>query len=97
MGKAVEGFQLEAFKRHLLRDDAIEHVIEEQKLIELWGLEDVEAAKIRIRSKFGVKLENAEVKVSYQDKDKQVAHDILKAIIQRYYEQLQAAKKAQKA
>lgn len=94
MGKAAEGFQLEAFKRHLLRDDAIEHVIKEQKLIDLWGLEDIEEAKIRIRSKFDVKLDNAEVKVSYQDKNKQTAHDILKAIVQRYYEQLQAAEKA---
>ena len=94
MGKAAEGFQVEAFKRHLLKDDALEHVITEQKLIDLWGLDDMEAAKIRIRAKFEVKLENAEVKVSYQDNNKQIAHDILKAIVQRHYEQLQAAGKA---
>ncbi len=94
MGKAAEGFQVEAFKRHLLKDDALEHVITEQKLIDLWGLDDMEAAKIRIRAKFEVELENAEVKVSYQDKNKQIAHDILKAIVQRHYEQLQAAGKA---
>jgi len=94
MGKAAEGFQVEAFKRHLLKDDALEHVITEQKLIDLLGLDDMEAAKIRIRAKFEVKLENAEVKVSYQDKNKQIAHDILKAIVQRHYEQLQEAGKA---
>ena len=94
MGKAAEGFQVEAFKRHLLKDDALEHVITEQKLIDLGGLDDMEAAKIRIRAKFEVELENAEVKVSYQDKSKQIAHDILKAIVQRHYEQLQAAGKA---
>jgi hypothetical protein len=94
MGKAAEGFQVEAFKRHLLKDDALEHVITEQKLIDLWGLDDMEAAKIRIRAKFEVELENAEVKVSYQDKSKQIAYDILKAIVQRHYEQLQAAGKA---
>jgi len=92
MGKAAEGFQIEAFKRHLLRDDALEHVIKENKLIEVWGLENMEDAKIRIRAKFDVKLENAEVKVSYQDKDKQIAHDVLKAIVQRHYEKLQASK-----
>ncbi len=92
MGKAAEGFQIEAFKRHLLRDDALEHVIKENKLIEVWGLENMEDAKIRIRAKFDVKLENAEVKVSYQDKDKQTAHDVLKAIVQRHYEKLQASK-----
>lgn len=92
MGKAAEGFQIEAFKRHLLRDDALEHVIKENKLIEVWGLENMGDAKIRIRAKFDVKLENAEVKVSYQDKDKQTAHDVLKAIVQRHYEKLQASK-----
>ena len=92
MGKAAEGFQIEAFKRHLLRDDALEHVIKENKLIEVWGLENMEDVKIRIRAKFDVKLENAEVKVSYQDKDKQTAHDVLKAIVQRHYEKLQASK-----
>ncbi|MGB2402593.1 MAG: hypothetical protein ACPIA7_04200 [Akkermansiaceae bacterium] len=92
MGKAAAGFQLEAFKRHLLSDDALEHVIKEQKLIDVWGLDDMDAAKIHIRGKFDVKLENAEVKVSYQDRDKQTAHDVLKAIVQRHYEKLQATK-----
>ncbi|MDG1357949.1 MAG: hypothetical protein P8P36_07130 [Akkermansiaceae bacterium] len=95
MGKPAQGFQLDAFKRHLLRDDAIEHVIVEQKLVDAWGLDDLEAAKIRMRSKSDVNLVNAELKVSYQDKNKQIAHDILKAIVQRYYEQLQAAEKDQ--
>ena len=55
----------------------------------------MEAAKTRIREKFSVSLENAEVKVSYQDKSKQTAHEILKLIVQRYYEKLKAAGKSQ--
>ena len=91
MGKAAEGFQIDSFRRHMLADDVLEHVIEEHKLIDLWQLKDLEAAKARIRGKFSVSLENAEVKVSYQDKSKQTAHEILKLIVQRYYEKLKAA------
>lgn len=75
----------------MLADDVLEHVIEEHKLIDLWQLKDLETAKTRIREKFSVSLENAEVKVSYQDKSKQTAHEILKLIVQRYYEKLKAA------
>ena len=95
MGKAAEGFQLDSFRRHMLADDVLEDVIEENKLIDLWQLKDMEAAKTRIREKFSVSLENAEVKVSYQDKSKQTAHEILKLIVQRYYEKLKAAGKSQ--
>ena len=94
MGKAAEGFQIDSFRRHMLADDVLEHVIEEHKLIDLWQLKDLEAAKARIREKFSVSLENAEVKVSYQDKSKQTAHEILKLIVQRYYEKLKAAGRA---
>ncbi len=93
MGKPSEGFQLDAFKRHLLRDDVLEHVIVEHKLQGAWGLNDAEAAKIRMRSKFDVRLVDAEVKVSYRDKNQEIAHNILKAIVQRYYEQLKAGEK----
>ena len=58
---------------------------------------DVEAAKKHIRAKFIVTMEDSVVRVSYQDKNQQVAHDILQAIIQSYRQKMDEAGRLQKA
>lgn len=94
VGNASQGFQLDVFRQYLLTDEVLNPVIEELNLVNEWEMSDVETAKRRIREKFNVRLENAQVKVSYQDKNKEIAHNVLKAIIKHYRERLQEAQKA---
>ncbi len=83
VGKVQDGFNKEAFKNALLSDEMLEHVIEKNDLLAAWGMTDVEAAKSRIREKFHVTVEAMEVRVSYQDKDKDLAKRVLQTILDR--------------
>ncbi|MBT8045403.1 MAG: hypothetical protein KJO79_10670 [Verrucomicrobiae bacterium] len=87
MGKAREGFDKEKFKDSILADALIDQVIEDNRLLDAWGMTDAEAAKSRIREKFLVTVTAMEVKVSYQDKDKAIAKSILESIVNNYYKQ----------
>lgn len=96
LGKAPDGFKLEMFKEFVLADEILEDLIQEKNLVELWDSVDAEAAKKRIRAKFIVTMEDSVVKVSYQDKNQQVARDILQTIVQRYREKMDEAGRLQK-
>lgn len=91
MGNAPQGFELDIFRQYLLADEVLNPVIEELNLINEWDLNDMESAKRRIREKFNVRLENVQVKVSYQDKSKDLAHNVLNAIIKHYRDRLRSA------
>jgi len=91
MGNAPQGFELDIFRQYLLADEVLNPVIEELNLINEWDLNDMESAKRRIREKFNVRLENVQVKVSYQDKSKDLAHNVLNAIIKHYRDRLKSA------
>ena len=94
MGNAPQGFQLDIFRQYLLADEVLNPVIEELNLVDEWEMNDVETAKRRIREKFNVRLDNTQVKVSYQDRSKDLAHNILRAIIKNYRDRLKAVEGA---
>lgn len=96
LGRAPDGFKLEMFKEFVLADAILDAVISEMNLVEVWGSGDAEAAKKRIREKFNVTMEDYLVKVSYQDRNKQIAHDLLHFIVQRYRAKMEEAGSPQK-
>ncbi|MCP5538103.1 MAG: hypothetical protein H7A51_17960 [Akkermansiaceae bacterium] len=88
MGKAREGFDKEIFKQAVLSEDTLDKVVESHQLVDVWGVADAAAAKERIKQKFTVKLEAMVVKVTYQDKNKDLAQKILQSIVSSYYEKV---------
>lgn len=97
LGRAPNGFKPEMFREFVLADEILDDLIEAKNLVDVWGCVDVEAAKKHIRAKFIVTMEDSVVRVSYQDKNQQVAHDILQAIIQSYRQKMDEAGRLQKA
>jgi len=91
IGEAREGLDIGDFKKRLLVDEVLDQVIEKHDLLDVWGMDAVAGAKARIIAKFAVELDGQKVKVSYQDKSKQVAHDVLKFIIDQHYHKMKAA------
>lgn len=91
LGRAPDGFKLEMFKAFVLSDEILDDLIAEKNLVDVWGCPNAEAAKRQIRAKFIVKMEDSVVRVSYQDKNKQVAHDILQTIVQSYRQKIDEA------
>ena len=87
MGQAREGFDKEVFKKEVLSDALLDQVIEKHQLIDVWGTGDSATARAKLRDKFLVKLEGMTVKVSYQDKDKDLAQSILQSIVLGYHAQ----------
>lgn len=92
LGEAPEGFDVEGFKKSLLADDLLEQVIVKHDLVKAWGMDDVAAAKSRIRQKFTVEHDGAMVKVAYQDKNKEIALGVMQSIMKIYYQKMKAAK-----
>ncbi len=89
MGQAKEGFDIGAFKQQVLTDDLLDQVIEEHHLIDVWGVDDSAEAKERVKKKFIVGLDGSQVKVSYQDKSKELAQKILRSIVTGYVGKVQ--------
>ena len=77
-----EGADPEALKKSMISDAVLERVINDYDLVNTWELADVDAAKARIREKFHVGVTGLEVRISYQDRDKELAHNLLKALVQ---------------
>ena len=86
-----DGFEAKRFEAFLLSDDVVEKVIEDHRLVSYWEVPDAGMAKARIHEKFKVRVVGAEVRVSYQDKDKEMAQKILKDLIEAYQEKIKAA------
>lgn len=82
--KVGPGFEEDVFKALILADESLESVIDKFDLLQVWGLADTPAAKARIRSKFSLKLEAGELKISYQDKNKELAPKILQELMALY-------------
>lgn len=97
MGQARDGFDKEVFKKGILADELLDAVIEKHQLVELWGMGDAATAKAKINQKFIVKLDAMVVKVSYQDKNKDLAKAILQSIVNGYYAKMQGGGKFQSA
>jgi len=89
MGQAKEGFSIDAFKQQVLSDDLLDRIIEEHHLIDVWGVGDSAEAKERMKQNFIVGLVGSEVKVSYQDKSKELAQKILRSIVNGYFVKVQ--------
>lgn len=89
MGQVKEGFDIDAFKKQVLTDELLDQMIEEHHLVDVWGLTDSAAAKERVKKKFTVNLVASEVKVSYQDKNKELAQKILRSIVNGYLVKVQ--------
>jgi len=92
LGEAPDGFDVEGFKKSLLTDDLLDQVIVKHDLVKAWGMSDVAAAKGRIRQKFTVEHDGTKVKVSYQDKNKEIALGVMQSIVKIYYQKMKAAK-----
>ena len=91
LGEAPEGFDVEGFKKSILEDDLLEQVIDKHDLMNAWGMDDISAAKDRIREKFTIGLDGTEVKVAYQDKNKEIALGVMQSIMKIYYQKMRAA------
>lgn len=76
-----EGADPEALKKSMVSDAVLERVINDYDLVNTWELAHVDAAKARIREKFHVSVTGLEVRISYQDRDKELAHNLLKALV----------------
>lgn len=96
IGEAREGLDIEDYKKRLLADGVLDQVIEKYDLVNVWEMDDVAGAKSRIIGKFAIVLDGQKVKVSYQDKNKQVAHDILRFIIEEHFKKMKEAKERQR-
>ena len=96
LGRAPHGFKLEVFRGFVLADEILDELIEARNLVDVWGCMDAEVAKKHIRAKFNVTMEDSVVRVSYQDKNQQIAHDILQTIIQSYRQKMEEAGRLQK-
>lgn len=94
VGEAAEGTSLEAIRESLLTDEFLDHVIAKHNLPDVWKVDDAEA-KSRIREKFRIFLDDTKVKVSYQDKSQEIAHEILMSIVRQYNKLVMEAKEQQ--
>jgi hypothetical protein len=91
VGEAREGFDSQAAREQILTDEFLDRVIEQHNLVSAWELDDAAEAKDRIREKFTIGLDGRNVRVNYQDKNQEIAHDILQTIVRHYYELVKAA------
>ncbi len=84
-----EGADAEALRESMSSDAVLERVINDYDLVNRWELADVDAAKARIREKFHVSVTGLEVRISYQDRDKELAQNLLTALVQSVYSKSQ--------
>jgi len=77
-----EGADPEAIKNSIISDTVLDRVIKDYDLVSAWGLTGVDAAKSQIRNKFLVRVEGLEISLTYQDRDKDLAKNLLKALLE---------------
>ncbi len=92
MGQVRDGFDKDVFKQAILTDELLDAVIEKHALVELWETGDTATAKAKIREKFIVKVDAMIVKVSYQDKNKELSKAVLQSIVNGYYAKVKGGK-----
>ena len=92
MGQVRDGFDKDVFKQAMLTDELLDAVIEKHALVELWETGDTATAKAKIREKFIVKVDAMIVKVSYQDKNKELSKAVLQSIVNGYYAKVKGGK-----
>ncbi len=79
-----EGIDAAELKNAFLVDSVLDGMIQELDLVTRWELPDAEAAKAQIRQKFKVKINGLEVTFRYKDKDKNLAQQILKRLVEGF-------------
>lgn len=90
MGTPREGFDAKVFKNSVLTDAVVSKLVEEHQLASKWQISEGDAMQ-RVRDKFRVSTKEGKVTVSYQDKDKQLAKQVLEDIVRMYYERMRAS------
>lgn len=75
------GIEADSIKEGMLAEGLLDIIVEHYNLVSVWGLDSPEAAKDKIRKKFGVKIIGSEASLTYQDKDKDLAKTLLKTIV----------------
>lgn len=80
-----EGMEAAVFEAAVLSGNTLDEAVEKHDLVNRWGLNDAEAAKLKIKEKFIVKVKGLEVSLSYQDKDKDLAKQILETLMNSFY------------
>ncbi|MBT8037509.1 MAG: hypothetical protein KJO21_08185 [Verrucomicrobiae bacterium] len=73
----------EELKKRMMTDEILDDVIQDYDLVNRWGVADTDAVKARLREKFKVSVSGVTVKVSYQDRDKDLAQNLLKSLVQK--------------
>ena len=81
LGKAKEGFDAKMFKDLVLDDVTLSATVKKHQLVSAWGVADENAAKAQLQEKFTVYVKDGEVRVTYQDKDKDLVKSILTTIL----------------
>jgi len=87
-----EGADPVVFKQAVLSGSVMDEVIEKHDLLARWEMTDPAAAKARIEDKFAVQIQGLKVTISYQDKDKLLAKDILETLMQMFSAKQNAAR-----
>ena len=82
----TDQFDLEVFKKMVLADTVLDKVVEKHQLVSVWGVADESAAKEEIKKKFKAFVQGDDLKVRYQDKDQDLAAEILKSMLSQYRE-----------
>lgn len=91
-----EGFEVKKFKDFVLSDDILVKVVETNDLVNFWEVADTASAMVRVREKFQVRVDGAQIRVSYQDRDKEMAQKILKDVIGAYQEKAKALREGRR-
>ncbi len=92
MGTAKENFDASQFKANILDDATMDATVEKHQLVSVWGVADSAAAKARLQEKFLIKVSDGVVKVSFQDKDKELAKSVLETVVNLYYKKVNAGR-----
>lgn len=87
---ARDGVDAKLFKTSVLTDEVMAEAIVKHDLINRWALTDEEAAKARLKEKFSVRVNGLEVTLGYQDKDKELAKEVLNTLMGSFYEKAKA-------
>ena len=82
------GFDAKKFKDFALTDDVLAKLIESNDLVQVWKVADAETAMVRVREKFKVQVVDAQIRLSYQDRDKELAKKILQGVLVAYQERV---------
>ena len=78
---ARAGIEADAIKQGMLSEALLNKIVAHHNLVSVWGLDSPEAAKEKIRQKFGVKVVGLEATLTYQDKNKELAKTMLETIV----------------